>query len=407
MIKDKLKNGTRFIYEKRDAAISSFCIGFDAGALREEEGFKYGTAHALEHMLYKGTLKRSEDEINSSCDSIFGFNNAMTNYPYVIYYGTSLTGDFEAGLELYGDIVLNPAFPEKGFQEELSVICEELRDWQEDLAQYCEDKLLSHAFDNRRIMEPIIGSEASVRSIGKQDLISFYNKFYIPANCVITMVTSLQYQEAFELADKYFGTFKSRNPEQLVLRNNYQHNIAGVFTEEFKAGSGARIQYCFSIHNLTVREIKVLKLFNFHFGESVTSILYDEIRTKNGLVYDISSYVKNETGIRLFTISASTSIDNVNKVVDIINSKIEKIKSDTFEISQSRINNIIKMLKIKREMLLEKSIQLCKELTVHELMYGSPEQVFCEFEDFEDVTSEEIHKVIVKTFRMPTIQILK
>jgi len=78
MRKATLKNGMKLIYEKRDASIASFCIALDAGALREEDGFLFGTAHALEHMLYKGTKTRSEADINRISDEVFGFSNAMT-----------------------------------------------------------------------------------------------------------------------------------------------------------------------------------------------------------------------------------------------------------------------------------------------------------------------------------------
>ena len=238
-----LKNGVRFIYEKRDINISSFCVGFDAGALREENEFKYGTAHALEHMLYKGTTKRSEKEINSISDEVFGFSNAMTNYPYVIYYGTTLLKDFEKGLELYSDIVLNPAFIEEGFKEEINVIYEELREWEDDLTKYCEDMLLFNAFNKRRIKDRIIGSWSDLEQLSLQDIKSFYYKYYIPVNCVISVVTSMDFDNVYFLIDKYFGNWE--NKKSIYLGNNYEDNIEAVFVEDVRNMQGAKIQYCF------------------------------------------------------------------------------------------------------------------------------------------------------------------
>lgn len=94
----KLKNGIDIQYIKREGNISSFCIGFNAGALVEKEN-EYGLAHVVEHMVFKGTQNRTEEEINKLCDETFGFHNAMTNYPYVIYYGTTLSCDFKKGLK--------------------------------------------------------------------------------------------------------------------------------------------------------------------------------------------------------------------------------------------------------------------------------------------------------------------
>ncbi len=82
----------------------------------------------------------------------------------------------------------------------------------------------------------------------------------------------------------------------------YENNKPGTYFQYRDDLQGAKIQYCFPIHDLNPREISALKLFNLVFGEGTSSILYDEIRTKRGLVYDISSKIKNETGIKLFTI---------------------------------------------------------------------------------------------------------
>jgi len=401
-----LNNGVRLIYVKRDVNISSFCIGFDAGALREENEFKYGTAHALEHMLYKGTLKRSEREINNICDEVFGFNNAMTNYPYVIYYGTTLTKDFERGIELYSDIILNPAFNEVGFDEEMNVICEELKEWKNDLTQYCEDMLFFNSFNKRRIKERIIGSGADVRSISIKDIKKFYDKFYIPSNCVISIVSSLEYEQVYNLINKYLGDFG--NYKNIYLQNNYEDSLEGIFVDEVRKMEGSKIQYCFPIHELNSREVKVLNLFNFHFGESISSILYDEIRTKRGLAYEVTSKVKNENGIKLLTIYASTSKENTNRVIDIINRTIISIKNKhEYDLDLDKINKISNMLKIRKELLLEKSIQLCKELTTYELMYNSCDEVYSEVESLDIVEPLEMHDVILKTFKKLSIQILK
>ena len=85
----------------------------------------------------------------------------MTNYPYVVYYGTTLDEDFEKGFEIYSDILLNPTFPVEGFKEEIEVICAELKEWKDDSNQFCEDSMFYNGFDKRRIKNLIIGTEES------------------------------------------------------------------------------------------------------------------------------------------------------------------------------------------------------------------------------------------------------
>ncbi|MCY6372282.1 M16 family metallopeptidase [Clostridium ganghwense] len=403
MIEYKLSNGIDIQYIKRNGNISSFCIGFNAGALVEKEN-EFGLAHAVEHMVFKGTQNRTEEEINKLSDEIFGFHNAMTNYPYVIYYGTTLSCDFKKGFEIYSDIILNPIFSKEGFKEEMDVILEELKEWKDEPYQECEDELYYNSFNSRRIKELIIGNEKSIKNIRLGDIKRFYKEHYAPQNCVISVVSSLEFEEVLQIANEYFNAFN--NDYTYIHKEKYEDNNEGVFHKIRKDLNGAKIEYCFPIDMLNEEEIKLLKIFNFIFGEGTSSILYDEIRTKNGLVYDISSSIKNESGIKLFTIKLGTSIHNINKAIELINHKIEEIKGIKGIFNKKNISKIIKSLNLKKELSIERSIQLTKQLTTHKIMYNSIDNVFNEFSNLE-INEEKILRVINKILKSPSIQVLR
>lgn len=402
-----LKNGTKLLYNKAENNLTSFTIGFDAGA-NVEDNENLGIAHAVEHMLFKGTTSRTEYEINKLCDETFGFCNAMTNYPYVVYYGTTLEEDFEKGFDIYCDILLNPSFPVHGFKEEIEVICEELKEWKDDLYQFCEDTMLYNAFNKRRIKNLIIGTEESIRSITLEKIVNFYEEFYTADNCVVSVISSRSLQEVSTIVEKYLGNL---NPK-LVKRNEnleegiYENNKKGTYFQYRDDMQGAKIQYCFPIHDLNPREISALKLFNLVFGDGTSSILYDEIRTKRGLVYDISSKIRNETGIKLFTITLGTSYENVNQTIEIINNEIEKVKELKGFFNEQCILKLCRSFKLRRMLAIEKSIQTSMNLCIYEIMYGDGLRIFSEFEEMENLKEEEIMGVVNKVFVNPTIQVL-
>jgi len=402
-MKYNFENGLTFIYEHRPGNLTSFCIGFNAGALVEDNN-SLGLAHAVEHMIFKGTKNRNEFEINKLCDETFGFHNAMTNFPYAIYYGTTLSNDFEKGIDIYGDIILNPTFPEEGFKEEMNIILEELKEWKDDIYQHCEDELLFNAFEERRIKNLIIGTEESVSSITLNHIKDFYNEFYAPKNCVITVVSSLSYEEVVTVISKYFGNWKRDFSYENVTR--YENNNALKYTEVKSDIQGAKIQYCFPIHSLSNTEIKALNLFNLSFGEGTSSILYDEIRTKNGFAYEIFSSVKNEYGIKLFNIVLGTSKENIDKAISLINSKIEEVQNNTGFFTREKINSLAKSYRLKRELRNERSIELTKMITTYEIMYGDYNLMKEELVDLENITEEDILKVINKVLVNPSIQII-
>jgi predicted Zn-dependent peptidase len=404
MEKSILNNGIKLIYKHRTGSLTSFCIGFEAGAIMEE-GHKLGTAHAVEHMLFKGTKKRSEYEINKLSDEVFGFNNAMTNYPYCIYYGTTLSEDFYKGFELYSDIILNPIFPEEGFKEEMAVISEELKEWKDDITQYCEDELFYNAFERRRIKNLIIGTEESIKGITLEEIKSFYKEFYAPENCVITVVSSLSFKEVYNTVESIFGSWSKKYiRKELSLHEN---NKAGSFIKIREGINGAKIQYVYPIHELNERELKALSLFNLSFGEGTSSLLYEEVRTNNGLVYDIGSFLKNEKGIKLFSINLGTSAENIDTALKLIDYIIDKIKQEENFFNYIRIKNSSRMLKLKRELKLEKAILLCKELCTYELMVGDSSIFLNETEGLTAIAEEEILQVIKRVLSNPSIQIIK
>ena len=395
-----LDNGIRLFYQQREGAITSFCIGFKAGAL-EEEDYHLGTAHVVEHMVFKGTTKRTEKEINSDIDRLFGFSNAMTNYPYVIYYGSVNSVDFDDAFELYTDILLNPTFSREGFQEEMKVIKEELRDWKEDLSQSCEDNLLANAFKKRRIKELIIGSEESLENISLEEVKSFYYEHYFPENCVITIVTSLEADYVYNEVNNLFGTW--RREAKPLAKLIYEENMHGTFVTVADI-EGAKIQYIYPINHLNRKELNALKYINAIFGEGTSSILYDEIRTDRALAYEVYSYIKYEKGIELFSINISTSKKNINEAIKAVELCINKLKSHNW-IENDSLEKVRKRLILKEGLAFERSIELCKRVTVDQLMFNDYTYLLESYHSF-NISQEDIQKTIAKVFANPTIQIL-
>lgn len=406
MIKHIFKNGIKLNYIKKEGKLTSFCIGFNAGANIEKK-HEMGLAHVVEHMMFKGTKNRNEKEINEACNEVFGFHNAMTNYPYVIYYGTTLSDEFKKGFEIYSDILLNPTFPQEGFKEEINIILEELKEWKDDPYQECEDELFFNSFKERRIKDLIIGSKEGINKITIEQISDFYKTHYVPSNCVISVVSSLDFKDILDQIQHLWGNWHEKY--SFIENDLYENNNEGIYYKNRKDLKSAKIQYCYTIDSLNQYEMKVLKIFNEKFGNGTSSILYDEVRTKKGLAYEIESSIKEEKGIKLFTIKVGTSVENIDKVIALINNNINLILNKKLIINKSEIRKIVKAIKLKKELSMEKSIELCKKLATYEIMFNSTEELFNEFQEEFMVSIDEniINKVVEKVLRSPSIQILR
>ena len=398
-----LDNGVRLLYKYREGSHSSFSIALEAGANSEGQD-NIGVAHALEHIIFKGTENYTEDQINSKLDELFGFNNAMTNFPYVIYYGTTSNDDFYEGFKLYSDLVLKPKLNDCGFQEEMNVIKQESDEWKEDLEQYCEDLLLFNGFSKERINEIIIGEKHNLDKINLEQLKSFYDKVYVPNNMVVSVITSLDFEYVKDRINELFGDLKGKINSLIEVCN--REVKSGIFTNKVEGNGGGKIVYGFDIGYLTLREITGLKLFNMWYGEGVSSILYDEVRTKVGLAYEVYSTVKAEKGIKLFKIGANTSKDSVSNVLNIIDYCIDKAKNIDNYIDENDIKKLNKRFKLKTSLELERSIVLANRMAVYEIMYNDGAHVFNELNMEYDFTVEELKEITNKVFKNAVIQVL-
>lgn len=400
-----LDNNLKLIYKHSESELTSICISLNAGAGIEVE--KMGVAHAVEHMVYKGTKTKSESQINEQLSSIFGFQNAMTNYPYVIYYGTLLNEDLNSGVELFSDIILNPEFDEKGFKEEMEVIKEELDEWDEEIEQFCEDKLFYNIFNKRRIKNPIIGTKESLDNLTLTDLKRFYEENYFPENTSISVITSIDFNSVKEIIDKYFGMWKSK----VISRNSYINNIeyekidaSKIQITKRQGIKNAKVQMIFPLDKLNFKELNAFRLFNQYFGEGVNSVLFDALRTKNSLVYDVITRISNENYIKMYKITFTTSKENVNKAVELVMNLIKEINlKDGLGI---RLESLIKSYKLKRLFREEQSIILAKELATYDTMFGDYKIYENELGKIDEITEVDILNSAKKVLKNSAVQVV-
>lgn len=404
-----LENGLKLIYKKSDSKLSSIAISIDAGAARDSENL--GIAHVTEHMVYKGTETRSEEEINEELSKIFAFQNAMTNYPYVVFYGTLLSEDLHKGLELFSDIILEPVFTEKSFSEEMEVIKQELREWDEELEQYTEDKLYYNCMNDRRLKYPIIGTEESLKRITINDAIDFFNEYYCANNATITVISNLDFETVVDLIEENFGHWRSETArdeeedyEEYEIVNTKPK--CGMFIDKKENINSSKVQIIFPIDDLNQWEIKALKVFNQYFGEGVNSLLFDTLRTKNNLVYDVLTKVSNEEYIGVYKITYTTSHENLDKSLDIIKELINDIDKLRDKLSKEDILQFIKSFKLKRLFNDEQTVRLAINLSTYDTMFGDGLLYIDETEDLNKMPVSFIIDTAVKVLSNISVQVI-
>lgn len=398
-----LKNGLKLVYKSTDSMLSSISIALDAGAVRDTDG-KLGIAHVTEHMIYKGTSKRTEAEINKEFSEIFGFQNAMTNYPYVIYYGTLLSEDLSKGIELYADLLINTTLGDFGFKEEMDVIKEELKEWDEEVEQFCEDRLFLNSYKERRIKYPIIGTKESLEKITFEDVKDFYNKYYFPKNTTIVIISQKSFKEVIDVVSKYFSGWN--NIGYKIPLKESEKAEGKTYKDKRQGINTAKVLITYDISVLSHEEIKALKVLNQYVGEGVNSLLFDNLRTKKGLVYDVLTRISNESSIGLYKITFSTSEEKVQEAINSIESIFENLEETLKRLSKNEINSLVKSLKLKRLFNEEQSIRLSNVTAMYDVMFGDYNLYLDEIEGLEKISKEDLITVSTKVFKDKCIEII-
>ena len=399
-----LDNGLKLIYKKSISELTSICISLDAGAARDGE--KLGVAHATEHMVYKGTETRTEKQINEELSNVFGFQNAMTNYPYVVFYGTLLSEDLHKGLDLFSDILLAPVFTEEGFKEEIEVIKQELKEWDEELEQYTEDKLYYNCMENRRLKYPIIGTTESLNNMRIEDVIHFFNNYYCANNTTVTIISDLEFEAVRDMIEENFENWRNEKLPNNKEENKNETIKSGIFIDKKEDIKSAKVQIIFPINELNKLEIKALRVFNQYFGEGVNSILFDTLRTKHSLVYDVLTRVANEEYIKVYKITYSTAHENVDKSIEIIQELIKNVDEYRHILKKNDVEALIKSFRLKRLFADEQSVRLAMQIATYDTMFGDGLLYIDESEDLSKIPVSFIIDTAIKVFRKMTIQVI-
>lgn len=398
----QLDNGVKIIYKNIQSKLTSISIGLDAGAAVEKNIM--GVAHATEHMVFKGTKTRNEQEINKIFHKNFAFHNAMTNYSYVIYYGSLLEEDFEIGIDILSDILINPVFHKEGFKEEMDVIIQELKEWDEDIEQYCEDRLFFNAFNENRLKYPIIGSVQGLKNMTLEDLREFYKENYVPSNTSIAVVSSLDFNSVKETINRFFGRWKFRKRNKII--SSSERPKKGIFVEEKDGIKVSRVEIIFPIKELSEIQLKMFKLFDAYFCVGADSVLFDKLRTKNGLVYDVCSEIDYDKDVKLYKIMFTTSKKNVKKAIKLVKESIKEVKKDAASLDEERIKELCKNIKLRKLFKEEQSIQIAKEISKYSVMFNDYKVYENMLENMNNILVKEMLAIGDEVLKQATIQVI-
>ncbi len=398
-----LSNGLQLITIKKETQLASLNIGVKVGAVCEEKKER-GISHFIEHMLFKGTINRTNEELNAALESLGGEYNAYTDYTSTVFNTTTLNEELENSLEYLADLLQHPTFNEEHIEKERGVILAELRSSKDDVEDLSFQKINDMAFINSPLKVDVIGKEAIVRTINKKMITNYYNKFYVPNNTVITIVSDFEHEKIIEIVERWFGAWEQKTVEKAVLE--FEQN-----KEKFKIThrdnmEQSTVLYLYTFKDLTKKEELALRVLNHKFGESSNSILFRELREDKGLAYDIYTSMDLTTNLKSLYIYAAVAPEDVDDAIKTIDSCIERIKEEIIVFDNNTINIMKKVFKTAIASTLEDSTDLGNYI-LHQAM--DKEELYQFTEDMErlnTIEAKDLYNVARKVLNRPTVHVL-
>lgn len=382
-----LSNGVKIVSEFIPY-LKSFSLGFwfNVGA-RDENLRNNGISHFIEHMLFKGTKSRTAKQISDEIESYGGYLNAFTSKEHTCYYGRGLSENFQKTFVVLADMIQNPLFKDSHIKKEAGVVIDELNDIDDNPEELIFDKFEEAVFNGHSLSYPIIGTEKNILSYNSNILFQYHKANYRLDNLMIAVSGAIDHDEAVRLAEKYFTGKRSSSKQK---RKSFLKNIVNDVEIE------KEIQQVHSIIGRTTygfndsRRHK-LKVLSTLLGDGSSSRLFQAVREKLGMTYQINTFLNSYFDVSIFGIYFSTNDKQSEKVNEIVRRELNKLR--TTEIRIKELNRVKEYIKGNTLMSLENTTNRMIRLANSIYHYGKVVPVEFILEKIENVTTEDIYKL--------------
>ncbi len=387
-----LPNGIKILSETIPY-VKSFSLGFWFNVGSRDENFKNnGITHFIEHMLFKGTHKRSAGRIATEIESCGGYLNAFTSKEHTCYYGRGLANHLGKTFDVLSDMIQNPRFKSTEIKKEASVVVDELYDIEDNPEELIFDKFEEIIFSGNNLSLPIIGTEKNVKSFTQQDLFNFVQKKYGFNRLLISASGAVNHEELVELTKKFIkkdlGSSKVRRryfplktiPSKVELINKEIQQVHAIIGRTTFGYKDARRDH--------------VALLSQVLGEGSSSRLFQAVREKNGIAYQINTFLNSFYDISSFGVYFSTNDKLMDKALSIISREFKKIKEK--KISDKELKKAKEAVKGNIILSLENTSNRMIRMAQSELYYNRIVPVEEVLKRIDTITAEDIQKTANK-----------
>ncbi len=337
--KEILPNGMVVITEEAPLFMSaSIGISLNTGS-RYEEPAQAGVSHFIEHILFKGTHRRTAREISAAIDAVGGILNASCGKEFTCFYAKVVDKDLPLALDVLMDMLLNSLFNSADIEKERTVILEEIKSIEDSPGDYIFDLYLKSMLKNHPLAIMTSGDRDSVVKLGRNEILSYFERNYVPSNIVISVAGNIKHEDVLKLLRGYVTDFKGTEKETHLDVPVFTHTVDVTFRD------CGQVHLSMGYPGISVKDERRYTgiILDNILGGTASSRLFQKIREDLGLAYSVYSFQYNFLDSGLFSFYAGTSAEHIKDVINLILTEIDRfceygITDEDLKIAKNYVN---------------------------------------------------------------------
>lgn len=384
-----LPNGIRVVHRPTQNGQVAHCGLMIHSGTRDELDQEHGVAHFIEHSLFKGTQRRKAFHVLSRLDSVGAELNAFTTKEMTAIHASFIKEHFERAVELIADIGFNSTFPEKEIKKEKDVIIDEIQSYEDSPAESISDDFEDLIFQGHPLGRSILGTQESVRSLEREDILSYIERNYLTDRMVFTVVGDIPEKKIRKLADKYLAQQEEKlgTPRQESLsRYKPEHRTLELETAQAHLTLGNRA-YPATHKN----KAALILLANYLGGPAMNSRLSMNIREKHGIAYNIEANYSSYSDTGVFEIYLGTEKKMIEKSRKLIDRELKTLKEK--KLSATQLQKAKQQLKGQIALAQESGASLMLAMGKSLLQYNRIDTTQQVFDRIDAISSEQLLEI--------------
>lgn len=360
--KTVLPNGVRILTEKIPH-VRSAAVGIWVGTgSRFESASENGAAHFIEHMLFKGTERRSAAELAEQMDHIGGQINAFTTKDCTCFYGRVLDTHLSLAIDVLCDMFFSSRFDEADVISERGVILEEIGMYEDTPEDLVIDRLFSEVYRGSSLARPILGKKTTLEKMTGGTLRDFMSRKYRSGDIVVAISGSFADDEVKFLHDRFSDMPKNRRARLPCAK------YSPCLTTKRKKIEQNHLCFGFPCVSNLNPDRYAMQLLNNILGGGMSSRLFQELREKRGLCYSAGSFLSTQDDTGLYCVTSALGADSEAAAIGVIGEEVRKIKDSG--VADTELDRAREQVKANILMGLESTNSRMSRMARCELIYG-------------------------------------